>query len=120
MFRAFRLSGQSFFLPPGTPKERVQTLQDAMRKTLSDPAFHKEFQKFTGDNADAADAGSPRESHQRDFRARRRSWSYSTSSPALILCRRVSSRPLKKPHRSRTGPQSPQQSPTRLNVLNGL
>jgi len=51
MFRAFRRAGQSFFLPPGTPKERVQTLQDAMRKTLSDPAFHKEFQKFTGDNA---------------------------------------------------------------------
>src|SRR6266550_641710 len=51
MFRAFRLAGQSFFLPPGTPKERVQTLQDAMRKTLNDPAFHKEFQKFTGDNA---------------------------------------------------------------------
>ena len=22
-----------------------------MRKTLNDPAFHKEFQKFTGDNA---------------------------------------------------------------------
>jgi hypothetical protein len=51
MFRAFRLAGQSFFLPPGTPKDRVQTLQEAMRKTLSDPAFHKEFQRLTGDNA---------------------------------------------------------------------
>ena len=51
MFRAFRLAGQSFFLPPGTPKERVQILQEAMRKTLSDPEFPKEFQKFTGDNA---------------------------------------------------------------------
>jgi tripartite-type tricarboxylate transporter receptor subunit TctC len=51
MFRAFRLAGQSFFLAPGTPRERVQTLQDAMRKTLSDPVFYKEFQKFTGDNA---------------------------------------------------------------------
>lgn len=51
MFRAFRLAGQSFFVPPGTPKDRVQTLRDAMRKTLSDPEFTKEFQKLTGDNA---------------------------------------------------------------------
>jgi tripartite-type tricarboxylate transporter receptor subunit TctC len=51
MFRAFRIAGQNFFLPPGTPKERVQTLKEAMRKTLSDPEFYKEFQKFTGDNA---------------------------------------------------------------------
>jgi tripartite-type tricarboxylate transporter receptor subunit TctC len=50
MFRAFRLSGQSFFLPPETPKERVQILQEAMRKTLVDPEFTKEFQKLTGDS----------------------------------------------------------------------
>jgi tripartite-type tricarboxylate transporter receptor subunit TctC len=51
MFRAFRLSGQTFFLPPATPRERVQILQQAMRKTLQDPDFHKEYQKLTGDNA---------------------------------------------------------------------
>jgi tripartite-type tricarboxylate transporter receptor subunit TctC len=51
MFRAFRLSGQSFFLPPATPKERVQILQEAMRRTLVDPEFQKEFQKLTGDRA---------------------------------------------------------------------
>ena len=45
MFRAFRLAGQNFFLPPGTPKERVQILQDAMRKTFSDPEFVKEYRK---------------------------------------------------------------------------
>jgi tripartite-type tricarboxylate transporter receptor subunit TctC len=50
MFRAFRLSGQSFFLPPETPKERVQILQEAMRKTLADAEFVKEFHKLTGDN----------------------------------------------------------------------
>jgi tripartite-type tricarboxylate transporter receptor subunit TctC len=50
MFRAFRLSGQSFFLPPETPKERVQILQEAMRKTLADADFFKEFQKLTGDS----------------------------------------------------------------------
>jgi tripartite-type tricarboxylate transporter receptor subunit TctC len=51
MFRAFRLSGQSFFLPPATPKERVQILQESMRKVLVDPDFQKEFQKLTGDRA---------------------------------------------------------------------
>ena len=50
MFRAFRLSGQSFFLPPETPKERVQVLREAMRKTLADPEFSKEFHKLTGDD----------------------------------------------------------------------
>ncbi len=50
MFRAFRLSGQTFFLPPGTPKERVQILQEAMRKTLQDPEFHQEYKKMTGDD----------------------------------------------------------------------
>lgn len=50
MFRAFRLSGQSFFLPPETPRERVQILREAMRKTLADPEFSKEFHKLTGDD----------------------------------------------------------------------
>lgn len=58
MFRAFRLAGQNFFLPPGTPKDRVQILQEAMRKTLSDPEFEKEYERLAGDtptplNADA-------------------------------------------------------------------
>jgi tripartite-type tricarboxylate transporter receptor subunit TctC len=51
MFRAFRLAGQNFFLPPGVPKERVQILQDAMRKTFSDPEFSKEYQKVSGETA---------------------------------------------------------------------
>jgi tripartite-type tricarboxylate transporter receptor subunit TctC len=51
MFRAFRIAGQNFFLPPGVPKERVQTLTEAMRKTLSDPEFLKEYQKFSGEEA---------------------------------------------------------------------
>jgi tripartite-type tricarboxylate transporter receptor subunit TctC len=50
MFRAFRLSGQSFFLPPGTPKERVEILREAMRKTLTDPEFFKEYRKLVGDD----------------------------------------------------------------------
>lgn len=52
MYRSIRLTGSLFFLPPETPKEYVQILQDAMRKTFKDPDFHKEFKKLTGDNAD--------------------------------------------------------------------
>lgn len=51
MFRAFRIAGQNFFLPPGVPKARVQILTDAMRKTLSDPEFLKEYQKLSGEAA---------------------------------------------------------------------
>jgi tripartite-type tricarboxylate transporter receptor subunit TctC len=49
MFRAFRLAGQNFFLPPGTAKERVQSLEEAMRKTFADPEFAKEYQKLAGE-----------------------------------------------------------------------
>jgi len=51
MFRAFRIAGQNFFLPPGTPKDRVQTLADAMRRTFSDGEFLKEYQKLSGEIA---------------------------------------------------------------------
>jgi tripartite-type tricarboxylate transporter receptor subunit TctC len=47
--RAFRVSGTPFFLPPGTPKDRVAILQEAFRKTYKDPEFHKEYQKLTRD-----------------------------------------------------------------------
>ncbi len=51
MFRAFRIAGQNFFLPPGVPRDRAQILADAMRKTLSDPEFLKEYQKLSGEEA---------------------------------------------------------------------
>ncbi len=51
MFRAFRIAGQNFFLPPGVPRDRAQILADAMRKTLSDPEFLKEYQKLSGEAA---------------------------------------------------------------------
>ncbi len=50
MFRAFRLMGSPYILPPGTPKERVQILQEAIGKTFKDSEFHKEFKKLTGDD----------------------------------------------------------------------
>ena len=48
LYRTFVGSGNPFILPPGTPKERVQILQDAMRKTYKDPEFSKEYAKITG------------------------------------------------------------------------
>jgi len=48
--RAFRVAGQPFVLPPGTPKDRVEIIQDAFRKTYKDPEFHKEYKKFTADD----------------------------------------------------------------------
>ena len=50
MQRAFRVTGQPFVLPPGTPKERLDILQEAFRKTYRDPEFHKEYKKFTADD----------------------------------------------------------------------
>lgn len=50
LFRTFRLAGSPYILPPGTPKERAQILQEAIRKAISDPEFHKEFKKLSGDD----------------------------------------------------------------------
>jgi tripartite-type tricarboxylate transporter receptor subunit TctC len=51
MFRAFRLVGTPYILPPGTPQERADILREAFRKTFQDPEFHKEYKKLTGDDA---------------------------------------------------------------------
>lgn len=51
MYRAFRLVGSPFFLPPGTPEDRVKILQAAFRKTFQDPEFHKNFKNLTGAEA---------------------------------------------------------------------
>jgi hypothetical protein len=51
MFRTFRLVGSPYILPPGTPKEAVAILREAMSKTFKDPAFLKEFKKLSGDDA---------------------------------------------------------------------
>jgi tripartite-type tricarboxylate transporter receptor subunit TctC len=52
MWRIFRLVGYPYVLPPGTPKERVDVLQEGMRKALKDPDFHREFQKLVGDDVE--------------------------------------------------------------------
>ena len=51
MFRAFRLVGSPYLLPPGTPQERAEILREAFRRTFRDPEFHKEYRKLTGDDA---------------------------------------------------------------------
>jgi tripartite-type tricarboxylate transporter receptor subunit TctC len=51
MYRAFRLVGTPYIFPPGTPKLQVQILQDAMRKALKDPDFHRQFKKLSGFDA---------------------------------------------------------------------
>jgi tripartite-type tricarboxylate transporter receptor subunit TctC len=50
MQRSFRVAGAPFILPPGTPRERVEILQEAFRKTYKDPEFHKEYKKLTGED----------------------------------------------------------------------
>jgi tripartite-type tricarboxylate transporter receptor subunit TctC len=50
MFRLLRGAGSPYFVGPGTPKERVQTLQAAFRQAFDDPEFEKEYKKVTGDD----------------------------------------------------------------------
>jgi tripartite-type tricarboxylate transporter receptor subunit TctC len=50
MWRGFRTATSPFVLPPGTPKDRVEILQEAMRKTFKDPEFHAEFRKLVSDD----------------------------------------------------------------------
>jgi tripartite-type tricarboxylate transporter receptor subunit TctC len=49
--RATRSVGTPYLVSPGTPKELVQILREAMKKAFQDPEFQKEFKKLTGDDA---------------------------------------------------------------------
>ncbi len=51
LHRTFRLAGSPFVLPPGTPKEQVEILREAMRKTYTDREFLAEYMKLTGEEA---------------------------------------------------------------------
>lgn len=51
MFRNFRLAGAApFILPPAMPKDRVEIIREAMRKTFKDPEFFKEYRKIAGED----------------------------------------------------------------------
>ncbi len=47
--RSFRLGGSAIVLPPYTPKDRAEILQEAMKKTFRDPAFPGAFRKLVGE-----------------------------------------------------------------------
>jgi tripartite-type tricarboxylate transporter receptor subunit TctC len=49
-WRALREVGTPYILPPGTPRERVAILEEAMRKTFKDPEFPKYFRKLVDDD----------------------------------------------------------------------
>ena len=51
LWRAFRGVGSPYILPPGTPKERVQILEAAMRNVFKDPEFPPYFKKLVADDA---------------------------------------------------------------------
>jgi tripartite-type tricarboxylate transporter receptor subunit TctC len=48
MMEGFRVVGTILLAPPGTPRDRVEILKEAVRKTNTDPAFHGEYKKLTG------------------------------------------------------------------------
>jgi len=50
MFRNFSLTGAPFILPPAMPKDRVEIVKEALRKSFKDPAFFQEYQKLVGDD----------------------------------------------------------------------
>jgi len=52
VWRVFRSVGSPYVLPPGTPKERVTVLQEAMRKTLNDAEMQREFLKLVGEEVE--------------------------------------------------------------------
>jgi tripartite-type tricarboxylate transporter receptor subunit TctC len=58
LWRAFRAVGSPYVLPPGTPKDRVAILEEAMRKTLADPEFPPFFKKLVSEDPSPMDAPS--------------------------------------------------------------
>lgn len=49
MFRSFQYPRWPYLFPPGTPKEPVQIIRQAMRKAFADPEFPVEYKKLMGD-----------------------------------------------------------------------
>jgi tripartite-type tricarboxylate transporter receptor subunit TctC len=43
--------GSPYILPPGTPKDKVEILEQAMRNIFKDPEFPKYFNKLVADDA---------------------------------------------------------------------
>jgi hypothetical protein len=63
MFRSFRVSGSPYVLPPGTPREQTEILQEAMRKIFKDPRISHRIQETHGRRSDSCVVRSFRENH---------------------------------------------------------
>lgn len=50
VWRAFRGVGSPYILPPGVPKDRVEILTEAIRRSFNDPEFPKYFRKLVDDD----------------------------------------------------------------------
>jgi len=69
LYRAFLYPRWPYILPPGTPRELVGPLREAMAKTFRDPEFRKDFKRLvgsdptplTGDELEKAIRGLPRD-----------------------------------------------------------
>jgi hypothetical protein len=48
LFQVFRAVGDSYVLAPGTARDRVEILREAMRKALKDPEFFQRFKASFG------------------------------------------------------------------------
>ena len=48
LFQVFRAVGDSYVLPPGTTRDRVEILREAMRKALKDAEFYQRFKTSFG------------------------------------------------------------------------
>lgn len=51
LHRTFRSIGTPYLFPPGTPRDRVETMAAALRATFKDAAFLNDFKKLTGAEA---------------------------------------------------------------------
>ena len=51
LYRTTQSASHPFVLPPGTPKDKVQILREAVRKMFEDPQFYKEYEKLTGEES---------------------------------------------------------------------
>jgi len=48
MMEGFRVVGTILIAPPGTPKDRLDILKEAVRKTYADPQFAADYKRLTG------------------------------------------------------------------------
>jgi tripartite-type tricarboxylate transporter receptor subunit TctC len=52
LWRAFRVIGSPYVLPPGTPPAQVKLYTQAMGKIFADREFHADYEKLTGESVE--------------------------------------------------------------------